>query len=92
MEDVVKLLTPATNFSVVHLPGRRFPSVVFQGDSLFLLQQQVTQMSALLKAGDLAELSDEIEYARELLSEVLGSYEMVLARIGSPLPYYKQSD
>jgi hypothetical protein len=29
-----RLLTEATNYAVVQLPGRRFPGVVFQGDSL----------------------------------------------------------
>lgn len=33
MSDV-KLLSEPTNYAVVHLPGRDFPGVVFQGDSL----------------------------------------------------------
>ena len=32
--DDVKLLSEPTNYAVVHLPGRAFPGVVFQGDSL----------------------------------------------------------
>lgn len=32
--DGAKLLSAPANYAVVHRPGRAFPGVVFQGDSL----------------------------------------------------------
>ena len=50
-QEYATLLTPAWNHAVVQLPGRRFPGVVFQGDSLFLLLEQVREVREALDAG-----------------------------------------
>jgi hypothetical protein len=47
-EDTAQLLSPATNSAVVHLPGRRFPGVVVQGDTLNGLVRNLKDMSRLL--------------------------------------------
>lgn len=79
-----KLLSDPTNYAVVHLPGRAFPGVVFQGDSLHTL------------IGDLKEaVAETIENERMfVLNEVIGRlesilkcYETVLSREGMSLPY-----
>jgi predicted RNase H-like HicB family nuclease len=41
MDGIAKLLTNAENYAVVQLPGRQFPGVVFQGDSIRTLISQL---------------------------------------------------
>jgi hypothetical protein len=37
MDRTAKLLTETSNYAVVQLPGRQYPGVVFQGDSIHAL-------------------------------------------------------
>lgn len=80
--SAARLLTPAGNYAVVHMEGRRFPGVVVQGDTLH-------NLIGLLEAA----LRDPAE-TPELISEVLGplqaaltQYERVCADEGLGLPY-----
>jgi len=77
--ETAKLLTRPVNFAVVQLPGRQYPGVVVQGDSLTGLVNQLDRMKASLAAGDLEELAAEIEDMSELLTGVLNSYKSVCA-------------
>ena len=79
MTETAKLLTRPVNFAVVQLPGRQYPGVVVQGDSLTGLVNQLDRMKASLAAGDLEELAAEIEDMSELLTGVLNSYKSVCA-------------
>jgi hypothetical protein len=90
VSESAELLSAPTNYAVVQLPGRKFPGVVFQGDSLHNLLRRVTELRELTEkhaddevAASLAELSDS-------LSEVVQHYEDVCANRGIPLPYSKR--
>lgn len=85
MSDV-RLLTPATNYAIVHLPGRHFPGVVFQGDSLNSLIEDLEQAST---HPDPEERADCLASVLELLRDVRHSYEAVLSREGMKLPYFR---
>ena len=37
MSDFAEVRSEPTNYAVVQLPGRQFPGVVFQGDTLHVL-------------------------------------------------------
>jgi len=84
-----KLLSESTNYAVIQLPGRAFPGVVFQGDSLHAL-------IADLRAASIESDPDEREFAFrdmiERLSGVQNNYERVLAEAGMPLPYRVQHE
>lgn len=81
-----KLLSEPTNYAVVHLPGRAFPGVVFQGDSLDKLIGDIEEAATELDADERnACLADVIERLRE----VRAFYEAVLGREGMELPYSK---
>ena len=81
---VAALLTTADNFAVVQLPGRRFPGVVFQGDSLS------TFCSDAVDAQDAAvgtKAYEEIADLRRRLDEVMRSYLAALAEHGIDPPF-----
>ena len=89
MEDTAQLLSPATNFAVVHLPGRRFPGVVVQGDTLNGLVRNLKDMSRLLDKGDLEELAAGLVLVTEPLLDALHHYERVCTERGIELPYFE---
>jgi hypothetical protein len=90
MDKCAKLLTPAHNFAVVQLPGRQYPGVVVQGDSLTILINRLRDAKGALQAGRsdeaLAMLTDELD---ETLKPIQALYERVLAEHGIELPYSK---
>jgi hypothetical protein len=80
----VKLLTEPTNYAVVQLPGRAFPGVVFQGDSLNILiadlREAANEVDPEEKALALCDLIDH-------LARIQRQYEAVLGREGIKMPY-----
>lgn len=87
MNTNVELLSRAINFAVVQLPGRAFPGVVVQGDTMHSFARQVDEMACLLNAGNFAELASEINDLKQQLSAALIHYEMVCDKRGIALPY-----
>jgi hypothetical protein len=88
-ELLVELYSEPTNNAVMRIPGRKFPGVLVQGDSLrtlYLAADAVWRRA--VKQGDNA-LTDEALTLRESLLEMIGGYEMVLAENQLPLPYPK---
>lgn len=83
---VAEMLTGSGNYAVVHLPGRRFPGVVFQGDSLATLCQQ---LRSVLDLSDGGPVHDVLESLVRDLDDVLRSYLDVLERrdLGPPHEY-----
>lgn len=53
-----KLLTSATNYAVVHLPDRKFPGVVIQGDTLSSLVSGLETISTEIKNRNFEEAKD----------------------------------
>jgi hypothetical protein len=47
--------TDGGNDAVVRLPGRKFPGVLIQGDTLSILQADVAELVELCATGDLGE-------------------------------------
>lgn len=80
----VKLLSEPTNYAVVHLPGRRFPGVVFQGDSLHIL---IADLERAANEADPNARADELEAVLDRLRDVRTHYEAVMAREGMERPY-----
>jgi predicted RNase H-like HicB family nuclease len=84
LPDDVRLLSAARNYAVVHLPQRRFPGVVVQGDSLNSL---IGEVQEALAASDPQERGAILTAVVERLREVQAHYEMALERESIPLPY-----
>ncbi len=87
MSEQVELLSRPSNFAVVQLPGRNFPGVVVQGDTLNALVRQLQKISELLMANEVDELASEVEDMREQLLGAIAHYESVCTTRGIALPY-----
>lgn len=87
MNEHFELLSRPVNYAVVRLPGRKFPGVVIQGDTLNALVQSLKHMSTLLQAGQVEALAAEIEEVQEKLRGAIAHYETVCAGQGITLPY-----
>jgi hypothetical protein len=83
MSDV-KLLSPPSNYAVVHLPGRAFPGVVFQGDSLDTLIADIREVAS---EADPEERDFALKDIIERLESVQKHYEEVLGKEGLQRPY-----
>jgi predicted RNase H-like HicB family nuclease len=79
-----KLLSEPKNYAIVQLPQRRFPGVVFQGDSLNNLINNIkAAVAEPVESERQSLLKDVIEH----LETVQKGYEKVLAKNGIRLPY-----
>jgi hypothetical protein len=82
----IEVLSEASNLAVVRMPGRKFPGVVIQGDSLSILVSAAEIIRSRVPAGDeiLREAAEEL---CRLLTHRLAHYEEVLRENGIELPY-----
>jgi len=78
--DEVKLLSEPHNFAVVHLPGRKYPGVVVQGDTLRELIRNL--QSSIDQEAD-QDLREEV---LSVLQEALDWYVAVCTREGISAP------
>lgn len=82
-----ELLTDGGNNAVVRLPGRRFPGVVVQGDSLSNLRQAVTEVREACARGDAAEALENADFLLANLDSILERYTDALNGHGIKRPF-----
>jgi len=90
--DKVEIYSDATNAAVMKHPGRRFPGVLVQGDTLHTL---CVAADTACKAGRGKLTDDEYEELNDLrnhLWELLSHYKNVLTEHGIPLPFNEVPD
>jgi hypothetical protein len=75
------------NNTVVRLPGRRFPGVLVQGDSLHILRTEVAEIAEACERDDPAEARDPAGLLLSGLDDLLAAYEAALADHGIRRPY-----
>lgn len=85
--EAAQLLLEPTNYAVVQLPGRRFPGVVFQGDSLNILVEELGDLLSLAKKHLDGGLMTGLEMLEKRLRGVSSHYEAVCRARGISLPY-----
>ncbi|MEY2248016.1 hypothetical protein AB8A21_34650 [Streptomyces sp. BF23-18] len=83
----VELLTDGGNDAVVRMPGRRFPGVLVQGDSLHVLRSDVSDVVEAYERGDLDEARESAGLLLADLDALLARYEAALSEHGIPRPY-----
>jgi hypothetical protein len=71
-----------TNAAVVRMPGRRFPGLVIQGDSLSILLHRVQSILDRVQELPDGELCDDVEEVRDILLGYLRTYEDILVKSG----------
>ncbi len=69
------------------MPGRAFPGIVIQGDSLSILVSTVQQVAEQAKQCNNSELEESISLLQETLVAYQAHYERVLKEHGTRLPY-----
>ena len=85
----LEVYSQATNRAVVKMPGRHFPGLLIQGDSLaslLSLAESICEKSERTADIDLINESHEL---RNNLQQLLSHYEATLGKHNIPLPYSK---
>jgi hypothetical protein len=85
--ETVEVFSDATNAWVVRTPGRRFPALVIQGDTLSTIHDDVLSVKAALDEGRQSDVREEIDWLEERLRGYLAYYQDVLDKRGCELPY-----
>jgi hypothetical protein len=83
----VSVLGDLVNSPVIHFPGRKFPGVLIQGDSLKSMADLVNEIRQQLTAGDMEEASSVAEDLHGLLRSHLEIYQRAMESHGLELPY-----
>ena len=64
----VDLLTDQGNNAVIRLPGRTYPGIVVQGDTLSILLDNLQEVKALIIT---AQIKDAIEALNDVIEDLL---------------------
>jgi hypothetical protein len=84
----VELFTPPGNNAIVRMPGRAFPGVLVQGDSLSIVREHVASAARLLASLNGGEEAlGELGIALDDLDAMLDGYERALEANGLRRPY-----
>ncbi|MBO6563450.1 MAG: hypothetical protein JJ956_01800 [Pseudomonadales bacterium] len=82
-----ELFSSATNAVVARYPGRNYPGVLIQGDTLRGLLSELQELQEELEAGDLEAVQGIADVLEERFIEFLAHYENVLEENELELPY-----
>ncbi|MEO3978251.1 hypothetical protein [Streptomyces sp. CAU 1734] len=83
----IELFTDGGNDAVVRMPGRQFPGIVVQGDSLSVLRGDLAEVLDACDQGDLALARETAGYLAADLDALLARYAAALEAHGIPRPY-----
>ena len=86
-----ELYTDGSNNAVVRLPGRRFPGVLIQGDTLASLRSYLAEAQDAFTGGDIAEARESVAFVLQDLDGLLERYVRALEAHGMPLPFRRTS-
>jgi len=85
--ETANILSHVPNSGVVQMPGRRFPGIVMQGDTLSNMFDSVRFLLAEFKARrDEERYFETLMFAEQLQGQLL-HYEQTLSERGIGLPY-----
>ncbi|WP_406369361.1 hypothetical protein OG788_05660 [Streptomyces sp. NBC_00647] len=82
-----ELFSDGGNDAVVRMPGRRFPGVLVQGDSLHILRGDMAEVVESCERGDLEEARGSAGLLLMHLDALLARYEAALGEHEIPRPY-----
>ncbi len=83
----MEAFTPGHNHAVIRLPGRAFPGVVVQGDSLHVLPESVQEALDQATSGAFDDAVESLRILLAHLHDLQRSYEVALHEHGVELPY-----
>lgn len=86
-EVPMELFSDEGNNAVLRLPGRQYPGVLIQGDTLHGLVERLSEAISALERKEFAEAEEVIRHLEVEFREVQSRYESAVRRGGVPLPY-----
>jgi predicted RNase H-like HicB family nuclease len=86
-----ELFTDGSNNAVVRLPGRGFPGVLIQGDTLANLRADLAVAQEACTRGDIEEARESVAFVLQDLDGLLERYVKALEAHGMPLPLHRAS-
>lgn len=86
-EEFTRILPHYPNSGIVQMPGRRFPGIVMQGDSLSSLHAHIKFALDEAKRRRDEEAYYELLHVAHVLEDQLMHYEHVLDALATPYPY-----
>lgn len=86
-KSTADILSHVPNSGIVQMPGRRFPGIVMQGDSLSTVFDALSVCLNDAKRRKDEDVYFELLGFAEMLQGQLLHYEKTLLEIGLPLPY-----
>jgi hypothetical protein len=92
MTKEIEILSEEPNATVVCIPGRQFPGIVVQGDTLKSWHELASEVLRAIEKKELNEAEDSARYLREKIGSHLGTYERTLEHHGRPFPYSRHVD
>ena len=90
-KEEVEIFSDASNSAIMRHPGRSFPGVLIQGDSLNSYVSLLEDALRELSSGDREEGLECVDEVREILSGHLAHYADVLSHHGVELPFQPKS-
>jgi hypothetical protein len=85
--EPVEIYSDRSNAAIMRHPGRRFPGVLVQGDTLFLLSDRADWLCKNLREQIDSESYRELNDLRNALWGFLTHYKETLAEHGVGLPF-----
>lgn len=76
----VELFSDGGNSAIVRMPGRQFPGVLIQGDSLSSIRSDIAEIRDACRADDTADALEAVELLLENLDAILLRYTDALDR------------
>jgi len=88
--ESVEIYSDKTNNAVMRHPGRRFPGVLIQGDSLYSMCHAADRICSSARDLVSSEIYAELNDLRNGLWSYLTHYKSVLSEHGLPLPFSEE--
>lgn len=85
--EVFEIVGNTSNAVIAKRPGRHFPGILIQGDTLRSILDDLEELQADALAGDVEGVQASAEILRERFIEYLSDYEDALEKHGMELPY-----
>ncbi len=85
--EQVKIYSDATNQAILRHPGRKFPGVLIQGDTLHNLYLEVDSILSKHGKGLSQDGREELKDVRKHLKDLIEHYKAVLREHGMELPF-----
>jgi hypothetical protein len=89
--EVVEIFSDQTNAAVLRHPGRKFPGVLVQGDTLYSLCRRADDACTGAKGLVQSDAYEELNDLRNHLWSLLNHYKSVLGEHQIPLPFSEAS-